>query len=94
VKSPIPLVDLIGHVGRGEYAKDMSAQRIDKAYASETDASPSKDGGPALFHVSVVMRIDEVRAWMEQGMVSLERDVMAFSADEAMRSLNVRVTRK
>ncbi len=93
MKSPIPLVDLIGHVGRSDSMKDMSAQRIDRTYA-ETDASPSKDGGPAIFHVSVVMRIDEVRAWMEQGMVSLERDVMAFSSDDALRQMNIRINRK
>jgi hypothetical protein len=99
MKSPILLSELLmSHLGASKDSYPKETYRRDRPYpadevnmASEQKISQEK---PGIFHVSVLLPMHEVRAWIDQGYISVEKDVMAYSPDDAIRQLAIQVTRK
>lgn len=101
MKSPVYLSDLLGNIAQ---ATDTYAPRRDRPYPPDMEASASamkrdmeigsSEGSPALFNISIIIPMSEVRAWTDQGYVSFEKTVMARSHDDALRQLQIHVNRK
>lgn len=99
VKNPIPLNELLGHLGQPQ-AKE-TYPRIDRYPQAGMDINTSSsemkagmDGGPQIYHISFLIPMHEVRAWTDQGYVSFEKDIVAHSIDDAIRQLSIHVNRK